>query len=221
MRITGWGGGPLLVLFALTAAILLPPDANAQQAPSPIVERTLEVTGRKVRMTLFDNRVAVVSVHQGSVRVLLRQQLLDQDEYAGYLAALQRDADELAEARRHHGARGNGGNGLILLYLGPDAPVQVRYSSVTVLDLVTARLAATLDDVESRVIWGPERIPELASWRPKRGDRVELHNGTGATVREVREDGTLVLEHDGTGIHELVPVDARSNVILRVDPETR
>jgi len=131
---------------------------------------------------------------------------------------LQRDADALTEARRHHGVRGDGGNGLISLYLGADAPMQIRYSSVAVLDLVTARLAATLDDIEARVLWGPERIPELASWEPKRGDRVELRSGAGATVREVREDGTLVLEHDGTGIHELVPVDARGDVIVHVEP---
>jgi hypothetical protein len=75
---------------------------------------------------------------------------------------------------------------------------------------------ATLDDLEHRAIWGDPSTAELEDWAPRTGDRVELRIGVQAEVIEVREDGTLVLEHDGTWINEVVPHGAWQTVILRV-----
>jgi hypothetical protein len=87
---------------------------------------------------------------------------------------------------------------------------------VAVLDLTTSRLVAALDDLEARVIWGEPTGEELVGWLPKKGDRVELRSGSNATVIEVWNDGTLVLEHESTYINEIVKPEQRAASILRV-----
>lgn len=186
------------------------------QAPAPIVERSLTVGGRTVRTSLFDNRVAVVSVTRDGERTIFRQMTLPESEYIGYLAAVQRDAEEIAAAERRPKVESMGGSGTITLHIGPMAPSTVRYSPVTVLDLPTARLVAALDDLEQRVVWGDPPATELQDWQPRRGDRVELRAGGTAHVIEVREDGSIVLEHDDVAINEIVPLEGRAKVVLRV-----
>jgi hypothetical protein len=53
-------------------------------------------------------------------------------------------------------------------------------------------------------------------WQPRKGERVELLNGTIATVVEVWPGGLVMLEHEKTYIREAVPPDQRDKVILRV-----
>ena len=53
-------------------------------------------------------------------------------------------------------------------------------------------------------------------WEPRKGDRVELLNGIFATVIEIRDDGILILEQDGTYIRESISPQVRDQVILRV-----
>lgn len=202
-------------LFAALPWALASLSATAQ-APAPIVERSLTVGDRTVRTTLFDNRVAVVSVSRGGDRVLLRQLTLPEAEFVGYLAAFQRDAQELAKAERRPMTESMGGAGDITLYIGPAARHTVHYSPVAVLDLATGRLVAAIDDLEQRVVWGDPDVAELQSWLPRRGDRVELRAGGTARVVEVREDGSVVLEHEDVAINEIVTEEGRAKVVLRV-----
>jgi hypothetical protein len=158
----------------------------------------------------------VVSVLQGGDRVLFQQIELPENEYMGYLAAVLRDAKELARAEDRLMTESLGGSGRIILSVGPKVPLTVEYSPVAVLDLATSRLVAVLDDLERRVIWGIPPGTELQGWQPRRGDRVELRSGNRATVVAIDDDGTVVLEHDGIAIHERVPPESLPSVILRV-----
>jgi hypothetical protein len=196
--------------------LLWSPALATAQAPIPVVERRVEVGNRIVRTTLFSNRVAVVSVRLDGDQVALRQMTLPDGEYTGYLAALLRDAAELARAERQPATEQLGGRAEITLHVGPDAPRMVVYSPVEVLDLVTSRLVAALDDLERRVIWGEPSEAELEGWDPRQGDRVELRTGVLATVVDIADNGALVLEHDETGTTEIVAPDQRSRFVLRV-----
>jgi len=203
----------VLVLAATTLAQVPTPSSPV---PGPLVERTLSVRSRQVRISLFENRVVVVSVSRDDERILFRQMTLDEDEFVAYLAAVQRDAIELAKGDRLSSTEATTGIGIITLYVGPKVPNEIRYSSIAVLDLVTARLVATLDDLEQRVLWGEPSAAELKGWEPKRGDRVELRNGVRAEVIEVRQDGALVLEHDATWINEVVAAGQWQTIIRQV-----
>jgi hypothetical protein len=200
----------------LTLSWVVTSTIAAGQAPSAVVERSLTVGDRTVRTTLFENRVAVVSVTRGGERVLLRQMTLTENEFIGYLAAFQRDAQELVKAERRPMTESMGGAGDITLHIGLAAPFRVHYSPVAVLDLATGRLVAALDDLERHVIWGDPNVTEIQGWQPRRGDRVELRAGGTARVIEVREDGSLVLEHEDVAINEIVTAEGRPKVVLRV-----
>jgi hypothetical protein len=200
----------LALSWSITSAIA------AAQAPSPIVERSLTVAGRTVRTSLFDNRVAVVSVTRDGERTVFRQMTITEAEFIGYLAAVQRDAEEIAKAERRPKVESMGGSGVMTIHIGPAAPFTVKYSPVAVLDLATARLVAALDDLERRVVWGEPPVTELLDWRPQRGDRVELRAGGIARVIEIREDGSIVLEHEDVAINEIVAPESRVKVVLRV-----
>ncbi len=205
-----------LLRWTVTLSLSIVPMIAAAQAPSPIVERSLTVGGRTVRTSLFDNRVAVVSVTRDGERVLFRHMAITEGEFIGYLAAVQRDAQEIAKAERRPKTESMGGSGDITIHIGPTAPLTVSYSPVAVLDLATARLVAALDDLERRVIWGEPSVTELQDWQPRRGERVELRSGGTARVIEVREDGSIVLEHEEVAINEIVPPESRAKVVLRV-----
>jgi len=200
----------------VTLVLLVTPVTVNAQAPSPIVERWLTVGTRTVRTSLFENRVAVVSVTLDDERVLFQHMELSEDEFIGYLAAVQRDAKELARAEDRLMAESMGGSGEIILHVGPKVPLTIEYSPVAVLDLATSRLVAAVDDIERRVIWGEPPVTDLKGWQPRRGDRVELRTGIKATIVDIYDDGTVEFEHDGVSIHERVPPDSLASVVARV-----
>lgn len=205
--------------MAVAGALVGLATAAAAQAPIPIAERFLTVGSRTVRTSLFSNRVAVVSVRLDGKRVMLRRTTLSETEHFAYLAAIQRDAEELAAGRRRPGIDSLGGHGEIILHVGPDAPRTVRYSPVEVLDLATTRLVAALDDLELRVLEGQPLHNILLDWQPRPGDRVELANGVLATVTEVWKDGTVVVEHDDSWISEQIPAEHIPTIIRRLVAE--
>jgi hypothetical protein len=202
------------MLLCSTSFAQAPSTGSA--VPDPLVERTVSIDTRQLRISLFDNRVVVVSARRDGEQTLFRQMTLEEDEFVGYLAALQRDAIELAERDRRTISEATAGVGVITFWIGPKVPNAISYSSVAVLDLVTARLVATLDDLEGRVIWGDPSAADLEGWVPKRGDRVELRTGTLANVVELRKDGTLVLEHDDTWIIQVIAAGEWHTVVRRV-----
>lgn len=203
------------VLVAATAAGLVPPLAAAEEsAPSPVLERFLTVRDREVRTSLFSNGVVVVSARRGDERIFLRQLTLDGDVFAGYLTAIQRDGTEIAGADELPDADEAEGSGTVVLYTAPGGPIRFRYSSVRVYNLAVTRLLATIDDLERHVMVAEPTGANLEGWRPRDGDVVRLRQGGLAEVVEVRDDGTLVVEHQSTYIQQLIPASEIRAVIF-------
>lgn len=204
----------LAVLVAAAAAGSALPVAAEESAPIPVLERFLSVRDREVRTSLFSNGVVVVSARRGDERIFLRQLTLDGDVFAGYLAAIQRDGTEIAGADELPDADEAEGIGTVVLYTAPGGPIRFRYSSVRVYQLAVTRLLATIDDLEHQVMVAEPTGANLEGWRPRVGDVVELRQGGLAEVREVRDDGTLILEHQSTYIQQLVPAGEIRAVIF-------
>jgi len=212
----GWLRSAMLGAVTAVAANSLPAAGADNVAPTPVLERFLTVRDREVRTSLFSNGVVVVSGHRDGEQIFFRQITLDDDQFAGYLAAIQRDAAELAEADELPSATGSGGRGVVIIHVDPRGPMQFSYSSMAVYDLATTRLLSTIDDLEQHVMFGPQTGAGTAGWTPRVGDVVKLRSGGLAKVIEVRDGGTLVLEHQSTYINELVPADQIPGVIFEV-----
>jgi hypothetical protein len=203
-----------ITLGLLAAAGGAPADELA--APSPVLERVLTTRDREVRTTLFSNGELVVSARRGGERILLRQITLPDDQFSGYLAAILRDASELARADELPSERGQGGTGVVTVCVAPGGPIRFEYSSMAVHDLATTRLIATLDDLEQQVINSLPVGDGVARWQPRVGDLVRLRGGQLAEVVELRDDGALLLEHRDTYINELVPPSEVRNVVIEI-----
>jgi len=206
----------------LLSAVLLSVVVSAQTvAPTPVVERFLEIRDREVRTTLFSNGMVVVSGHRDGERIFFRQVQLEPVEYTGYLTALLQEAEALAEADEYPTAEGSGGTGVVTLHVGPNAPIEFSYSSMAVNHLATTSLLSTLDDLEHVVMTHEPTGAGIEGWEPAIGDEVRLRNGGTATVVDVQRDGTIIIEHDDTYINEVLPKDQRKNVIFEVMDDER
>ena len=205
-------------LLAVAVVAVSGAAAHATQpvVPFPVVERFLTVRDREVRTTLLSNGVAVVSVRRGGEPVLLRQRTLDADQFAGFLAAIQRDAAEIAASDERPTATGSGGRGEVNVPVAPGGPLRFAYSSMSIYDLATTRLLGVIDDIEQLILFEGPGTAALAAWRPAVGDVVRLRRGGLAEVVEVRDDGTLILEHQSTYINELVPPGLLESIVLEV-----
>ena len=205
-------------MIAAWLALLL--QASILQAPTPVVERFVTVGPRTTRLSLFDNRVAVLSVREGGERALFRKRTLDEQTFAAYVSAVT-DAHRAVSADRESSSGRSVGTGTVLLYGSNDEPATLHYAPGTVLDLATGRLVDVLDDLEAQLLATPESWDELQSWQPQRGDVVELYTGDLATVRDVSDDDVVVLRRLRSGLVEYVPREAWARVIRRLVPEQR
>lgn len=205
------------VLLAVGATALISMFIGAEEsAPAPVLERFLTVRDREVRTSLFSNGVVVVSARRDGERIFLRQITLDSDVFAGYLTAIQRDGAEIAEAEELPDASDGEGAGTVILYTAPGGPIRFRYSSLRVYDLAVTRLLGTIDDLEHQVMVAEPTGSNLEGWQPREGDVVRLRRGGLAEVVEIRDDGTLVIEHQSTYIQQLVPAAEIRAVIFDV-----
>lgn len=214
------------VLLALALQLATPtPEATPipVAAPLPVVERTVTLRDRAVRVSLFSDRVAVVSIRESGIQVWVGRLTLDQPVYMAYLISIQRDTTELSDLRGQieDEAQSVGAAAVIDLYVGDAGPRRIAYSPVAVLDLSLGRLVRTLDDIQSTVLEADAGEEALRGWEPQLGEIVELLTGRLAEITDVREDGTIVLEHLETAMIEVVPAGSRSDVILRVVRERR
>jgi hypothetical protein len=108
----------------------------------------------------------------------------------------------------------------LILHIGPDAPKTLRFSPMASLSLPLSKIMGAINDLEQQVRESSPSAFELKSWKPSRGDRVQVMNGTYARVVEVWEEGLIVLEYEETFIREMVPPDRYDDVILHVvDPK--
>lgn len=190
------------------------------QVPVPIVERTVTRGELATRVSLFSNKVVVVTTRYGEEQVFARRITLPDDQYMVYLATFESDARELDERPITSQVSTSHAEVVLTLHAGLDTPRLITFSPMSVVKLPLARIMAALDDLELLVIEASPSAEEMRTWEPQEGDRVELLNGLYATVVEVWEDGLLFLEHDKTYVREVVKPDMRDQVILRVvEPE--
>ncbi len=203
----------LVVVMTLAAA----PVAVGQEVPNVIIERHWFHRDRAVRVTLFDNKMAVTTVREKGDQVFLRQLTLGDGEYEIYLKAMSEVAAVAGTADRDP-LRAIDSGARVALNLPDFAPSSFSYSPVQVLDLPTARLVAVLDDLQKRVTEASPSQEALRLWQPVVDDLVELFVGGMATVTEVRENGLLIMENSETGIILVVPPEERHLIIMKVLP---
>lgn len=186
------------------------------QAPIPVVERIFTEGEVTTRVTLFSNRVVVVSITENGVQGFFRHITLPPDQYLIYVGILQKAAGELGEKPVTSAVSTPRSQIDLTLHLGPDAPRTIDFSPLATVSLPLAQISGAVNDLERLVREASPSSEALTGWVPQRDDRVELMNGDYARVAEVLDEGVLVLEHEGTYIREIVGPDARDTVILRV-----
>ncbi len=200
----------LPVMFSIVAA------TASGQAPVPVAERTVTHGEVATRVSLFSNRVVVVTVRRGDEQDFMRRITLPEDQYMVYLGILQTAAEELDKQPVSSDVKTPQDEAVLSLHVGRDAPRLLRFSPMSVVKLPLARIQGALDDLQLQVFEASPSSEAIRTWQPQKGDRVELMNGTTATVVEVWEEGLLILEHDSTYVRESVPLGMRDQVILRV-----
>ncbi len=207
-------------LLVLLAQVLLEPVPAPTPSPTPalapvaVAERQLEVGGQVRRVSLFSNRVAVVSVREGERQVLVQRLTLRDEEHLAYLTAFAAAARGLAGGRSLSSLE-IGPRGSITLNLGGER-ARVEYWVGAAHDLPTGRLVAALDDLERRVLEANPAEAELHDWAPEVGDAVELLEGGRATVERVFDGGLVVLRLDGSDRLEPVLPEERGRRIRRL-----
>jgi hypothetical protein len=200
----------LLTILSVVAA------TASGQAPVPVVERTVTQGEVATRVSLFSNRVLVVTVRRGDEQDFMRRITLPENQYMVYLGTFLTAAEELDNQPVSSKVSTPQAEVVLSLHVGPDAPRLIRFSPMAVVKLPLARIQGALDDLQLQVLEASPSAEAMRTWEPAKGDRVELLNGTTATVVEVWDDGLLILEHDLTYVRESVPPDVRDQVILRV-----
>jgi hypothetical protein len=205
----------MLAAMILQAPPSPPSPAARVRAPTVVAERLLTVGDTTVRLSLFSNRAAVVSKIERDRQVFFRMLTLTEHEFNVYLVALVRDTAAIGRFDRSSEGIG-GARAVVRLQLTDGDPVEISYRSGEVLDLATARLVATLDDLERRVSETAPFHQQLRDWQPEKGDVVELVTGVRARVSDVRADGSITLEHEGVAIIEDLAEEGRVERIRRV-----
>jgi len=201
--------------FILALVTFLACTAFAQ-APAPVAERVVTQKDTATRITLFSNRSVVVTIRENEEQEFLRRITLPDDQYMIYLAAFQSNAEELDEKPIKSKIETATAAIVLVLHVGPDAPRILRFSPMATVSLPLSRIMSALDDLQNQVFEASPSFEEIRAWTPKRGDRVQLMNGSFARVVEVWPDGMLVLEHEVTFIREMVPPGSRDRVVRHV-----
>jgi hypothetical protein len=185
----------LAILGALPVAAQEPPSA-----PEPIVERWVTLGTEKRRVSVFSDRVAVVSRHRAGVLDIYEQRRLGPTEYDILVSELERlTSKALVEEQRPPRP-----DAIARLHLGTgDSRHILIISPIDPAMLATGTLIATLDELERRVVEEPDGFAIPADWDPSIGDRVELANGTTGTIIDTNPS-FMTVSIDDSPIHELI-----------------
>jgi len=180
--------------------------------PGVLVERIVREDAGQTRITLFDNRVVVVSVRPKEGVPEFRERLLPEGTWSVYRAFF---AEEVPRLRKEiaEGIVPPGDGGTLRLAVPGQAELVVRFSTRRVPGLALGRILATLDDLQKQLLESPRENLDVVRWQPREGDRVELWDGSTAVVSDVRKDGTVVLEHEDSPLIEAM---AREELPVRV-----
>jgi hypothetical protein len=201
---------PLLLLAAgavVTAAV---------EVPLPVVERFIEVGDRMTRLSLFDDRTAVVSIREGDRRVAYHQERLSVNDYRDIIERLTA-LEGRVQSRNLGDVTLEGTSATIRLSVPGGSPRLVDYSLARYQDEHTAELVALLDDLQRLVTTPPlEEAPDLLAWNPRVGQRVELRTGTIGVVTQVYPSGLIVIEEEDSELLGYVTPETRTAIIRRL-----
>jgi hypothetical protein len=201
---------------ALAAGFILLAASIPAQVPIPIVERITTQGDVTTRVSVFSDRTVVVSIRENGVQGFIRLLNIPEESYLVYLTSLQTNAGELEERPIASDIDTSNSVVELTLHIGPDTPKTLRFSPMATVSLPLSKIMGAVNDLEQQVRESSPSAFELRSWKPKKGDRVQLMDDTYARVVEVWEDGLVVLEYEETYIREMVPPDRYDDVILHV-----
>lgn len=194
--------------------------AAETQIPTPVAEKITTRLGTTTRVSLFSNRLVVVSVRSDTDNFVHRAEI-EPDDYMVYLQTLESAAETISNDPVSSGVESEASTTTLNLHVGPDAPVSFTYSPLASLDLSLGRIASVMEDIRIQAL---EALPgeiELSHWEPKIGDCVELRTGGRACVILVKDDDTVILRREDIVITYTVTEDERADVILKlIEPES-
>jgi hypothetical protein len=200
----------LFVILSVLAA------SASGQAPVPVVERTVTRGEDATRVSLFSNRVVVVTTRHGDTQDFIRRITLPDDQYMVYLATFESNTKELDDRPISSRVSTSHAEVVLTLHVGVDTPRTIRFSPMSGVKLPLSRIMGALDDLQLQVFEASPSAEAMRVWEPQKGDRVELLNGSFATVVEVWDDGLLILEYDRTYVREVILPGMRDQVVLRI-----
>jgi hypothetical protein len=204
-----------LIILAAAATAAVPVTSIDQRAPNPVVERLRTVSGHSTRVSLFDNRVAVVAARDSQDPPTIRRLRLSQTVYAAWLEILEQ-AYANVEPQIKSTTRSRDSSCRVVLYVGRGAPRIIDISPAGGVDLATGQVMDVLDAIEREVTSAPPWADQIRAWEPRIGDRVRLAAGPLATVIELPGDDVVIIEHDSTHVREVIPADVRERVVIEI-----
>ena len=201
----------VLVAASLAVAIL---SATAQ-APTAVVERITDHFGRTTRVSLFSNHVVIVAIHSDT-EDFVHQATLSFDEYMVYLQALEQCAREIGNEPVTSDVESRDSSTELVLHVGPNAPRIIRYSPLASLTLPAGKIAAMMDDIQTRALAALPGELEIKQWAPEIGDCVELRRGGEACVTAIGDEGVIILTQEDSTVSFTLAEENRIEVVLRV-----
>lgn len=209
----------MTLLLALVLAAAPTPE------PSYVVERVVTVGGELRRVTLFRDGTGVVKRRSATGEETLSHKPVG--ELA--LAQIEQLVREVYPGLAEFAAMGQGPEGgSIELRLAPPglAPLTVRISLTAVPSASAARLGATLDGLEERVLTGKAPLEDLRAWEPQAGESAELDDGTVVTVVTVLDTSaggqTVQVRQGSSPVSTFLDLaDLRRRAVRRIREEPR
>ena len=205
------------LLLAILAAGLV--SADQPVVPTAVVEKITTHLDTTTRVSLFSNRLVVVSVRSETDDFNHRAEI-EPDEYMVYLQTLEEAAETIGNDPVSSDVESEANSTTLIVNLGPDAPLSFTYSPLATLNLSLGKIATVMEDIRIQAL---EVLPgeiELSHWQPAVGDCVELRQGGRACVIFVEDDESIVLRREDVAITYTVAPQDRADIILRlVEPE--
>lgn len=209
----------MTLLLALVLAAAPAPE------PSYLVERVVSMGAEQRRVTLFRDGTGVVKRTPASGEASLSVKPIGELVHAQIEQVVREVYPEIAEfAAMGQGPEG----GSIELRLAPPglAPLTIRISLTAAPSASAARLAATLDALEERILTGKPPLEDLRAWEPAIGEHVELDDGTVVTIVTVLDTpagGQTVQVRQGSSPLStfLDLADLRRRAVRRIREEPR
>ncbi|HNX50858.1 MAG TPA: hypothetical protein PLS53_03585 [Thermoanaerobaculaceae bacterium] len=207
------------LLLGIALLLAAPPE------PSYLVERLVRVDGQTRRVTLFRDGNGVVVVRDAAGGEDLRH-----TEVGGLiLGQIEQVVREVYPELAKFTSMGEGqGEGAVELRLAPpgETPMLLRLQDNVMPSSAMARLTATLNGLEERILAGKPPAEDLSDWEPIDGEQAEMGDGRIITVLETigtAGGGVVVrIRFGDSPTSEFVElVDLRHRAVRRLPQEAR